>query len=700
MSTPLPALAGIVPAAGAVLAYGAGRRSGRLRNAVVFTTAAAAFVLCGWLNSIVRREGVAVHRISWALGEGLTFRVDAFGAQLALLVALVWLLVTAFSFRYMAHEHAPNRFYFMYLLTFTGCLGVFLAGDLFTLYLFFEVMTFAAYPLVVHEESPEALQAGWFYLYLSVAGGLLILLGTFLLRHFLGTTAWKPAADRLREAGVSPYLLFALFCAGFGVKAGMLPLHVWLPRAHPVAPSPASAVLSGLMIKAGAYGIARSAVVLLHSGSGGAGHGAGVFLLWVGAATMFGGAVMAILAPELKKILAYSSVSQMGYILFGLGGAAFLGPRGGLAFGAAWLHMINHALFKSTLFLVAGAVIQHTGRKRLSELGGVARELPLAFAAFLVAAGGLTGLPGFNGYVSKTLLHHAILEVAGHGGGTAALFLEKVFVLTSGLTVVYALRLLCQVFLGRNPQPRGAESVSAGQGLALGGLALLVAAIGLAPGPVLAGLILPAAKGLHFDPHVLEHLAHLNVFTLHDLEGPLIALGIGAALYLLAGRRPAGVAPPWLSVEELVYRPLVALGRRTAELACALELAEPASRAAAWAVGDRRVARQVPMEGWGERWEARLVETWREAQTGSSRWVSARLEAGRATGLAALLRLQTARAALGLPFHRAWLYLVTPAAHRTSPEWQEANLGFDLLLLAVTLMALLVGMFYLVRAVW
>ncbi len=664
MSTPLPALVGIVPAAGAVLAYGAGRRSGRLRNAAVFTTAAAAFALCCWLNSIVRRQGAAAYRISWALGEGLTFHVDAFGAQLALLVALVWLLVTAFSFRYVAHEHAPNRFYLMYLLTFSGCLGVFLAGDLFTLYLFFELMTFAAYPLVVHEESPEALEAGGFYLYLSVAGGLLILLGAFLLRHVLGTTAWMPAADRLQEAGVNPYLLFALLCAGFGVKAGMLPLHVWLPRAHPVAPSPASALLSGLMIKAGAYGIARSALVLLQSGdavgqavqtayTAAVGHGVGTFLLWAGAATMLGGAIMAILAPEFKKVLAYSSVSQMGYIIFGLGGAAFLGSQGGVAFGAAWLHMINHALFKSTLFLVAGAVMQHTGKRRLSDLGGLARQLPLVFVAFLVAAGGLTGLPGFNGYVSKTLLHHAILEVAGHGGGAAALVLEKIFVFTSGLTVVYALRLLFQVFLGRSPQPRRAELLPVSQELALASLALLVAAIGVAPGPVLAGLILPAAKGLRFDPHALEHLTHLSVFTLHDLEGPLIALGIGAAVYLLAGRRPVGAAPPWLSVEELVYRPLVSLGRRTVDLARALELAEPASRAVAWAAG-----------------------------------------------LAVLLRLRMARTALALPFYRAWLFLVTPGARRTSPEWSEVNIGFDLLLLAATLMVLLVGMFYLVRAVW
>ena len=259
---------------------------------------------------------------------GLRFNVDFISGLFSLIVSLVWFLASLFGFEYMAHEHSRTRFFTYFIFTLGATLGVFLSGDLFSLFMFFELMTFSAYVLVIHEEDNASLHAGDVYLYMSVFGGL-CLLAVFFLEHAAGTTEFIPLLEQIIASGFSPWLLLGFVIFGFGVKAGMIPLHIWLPKAHPVAPSPASALLSALMIKTGAYGFVRFLMTIFTPLSNEAlwvySEHFGYVFLWIGAITMFIGAIMGILNNSLKKILAYSSISQMGYILFSLGAGTFLG---------------------------------------------------------------------------------------------------------------------------------------------------------------------------------------------------------------------------------------------------------------------------------------------------------------------------------------------------------------------------------------
>ena len=245
-------------------------------------------------------------------------RVDPTALIIALATAFVWLLATIFGTSYMRGEHARARFDAFMLLTLAGNIGVLLAGDYFTLFVFFEVMAIASFVLVIHGQNPQSMQAGRLYLYMSVIGGLVLLGGVMTLAAFTGTTDIVPLGDRLAE--LPPWLSLAIPMAilvGFATKAGMFFLHVWLPEAHPVAPSPASALLSGLMVKVGVYGILRTSTILLIPGDEAGGQlmqTVGLVLILGAVATMIVGMVNASFCSNCKELLAYSTISQVGFI--------------------------------------------------------------------------------------------------------------------------------------------------------------------------------------------------------------------------------------------------------------------------------------------------------------------------------------------------------------------------------------------------
>ncbi|HHY10088.1 MAG TPA: NADH dehydrogenase, partial [Firmicutes bacterium] len=460
----LPPLVVALPLFGSGILAWAAKTGVRRRNLAANLIALGTFLLAAWQLFLVQKGSVLDLVIPWPLGFGLRWRVDFISALFAAAVALVWLLATYFAAEYMAGEQNSTRYSIASLFTLGSTLGVFLAGDLFSLFLFFELMTFAAYLLVVHEESEEALRAGNVYLFMSVIGGLFLLGVIFFLQHLAGTTEFKPGLDLVVASGLNPWILFAAVILGFGVKAGMLPLHIWLPKAHPVAPAPASALLSALMIKTGAYGFLRFFYVLFTA------EGVsylslqenfGYVFIWLGALTMLGGALMALVHSPMKRVLAYSSISQMGYILFSLGVGVMLGDRGAFGFAGMWLHMINHAFFKSFLFLLAGAVYLQTGELDLNELGGLQARMPRALGFFLAAAAGITGIPGFNGYVSKVLIHDGILQAYALKGWPVLFWLERVFVLTGGLTAAYITKIWLKTFFGRGKRNwRGVKDLS------------------------------------------------------------------------------------------------------------------------------------------------------------------------------------------------------------------------------------------------
>lgn len=559
----LPAIV-ILPILAAPLAAWLGNKSERLRNLFASTVTAAVTIL-GIILFLLSQKSDIFYPLTGFLDLGIYLYADALGAFFSLLSAFVWFLATIFSISYMDHERSRNRYYFFLLLTQGGCLGVFLTGDLYSLFIFFELMSIASYLLVIHSQTTEAMLAGRNYLYLGIGGGLSLLAGIILLQWHLGTVAIRPMLEEMGAMGVSLYLAAALLVVGFGIKAGMVPLHIWLPQAHPVAPAPASALLSGIMIKTGAYGIIRvTGMLFTPSGEShywGTNETLGYIIIWIGIATMFIAAFIALFQNNAKRILAYSSVSQMGYILMGAGCAAYMGLQGPMGFSGTIMHIFNHAFFKAGMFMMIGAVYYRTHRLELNKLGGLFRQFPVTASAFVIAACGITGVPGLNGYASKTLLHHAIEDAHALGGLESLLYAEKVFVVTSAFTVCYILKLTLRVFFGSRPADLpdpGKEPLS--EKLVFGTFALVILYCGLFPSLVNNHLILPLSRGFTYDQEKLAYLAKLDFWAPQDLLNIALALGMGTALFFFMTKTRLFEAklPHWLSIEYLLYQPLVA----------------------------------------------------------------------------------------------------------------------------------------------
>jgi len=337
----------------------------------------------------------------------LYFRSDRVAVLFAVLTCCMWLLSTVFSFDYLGHGEREDRYDIFSLLSLGALMGVCFSGNLVTTYLFYEMMTLATFPLVMHEQTREAVSAGMTYLYYSLAGAFLGLVGIFFLyryaipgREATGGVLKYVAGGFLRgdlSASQTSALLVAVFCmlVGLGSKVGMFPLHGWLPKAHPVAPAPASALLSGNITKMGILFIIR---VVYYSVGPEFLRGTWVqtALLSLTVLTIFLGSMLAFREKVMKKRLAYSTVSQTSYILAGI---YLLSP--GAALTGALLHVVFHSTVKNLLFLCAGAVIVRTGKTRVEEWKGLGRTMPLTTVVFSVAGLALVGIPPLSGFVSK-----------------------------------------------------------------------------------------------------------------------------------------------------------------------------------------------------------------------------------------------------------------------------------------------------------
>lgn len=522
--------------------------------------------------------GVAT--IPGVLSFGLHFQIDMLSWIMLLITSTLWLSVGIYARDYMPVEHHRDRFYLFLSVTYTGVLGMVMAADILTMFLFFELMTLASYLLVAHKENTDSIVAGNRYLFMGIAGGLSVLLGIILMQFYTDHLDFALLAGDLRDAGSIQYVIAGVLILGFGLKAGMLPLHIWLPRAHPVAPTPASALLSGLLIKTGTYGILRVVTSFFMpdfeaATNGGdalwaLSHNEGSVLIWTGIATMAVGVFLALQQSDLKKMLAYHSISQMGYIIMGIGVASYLGYIGAMGFTGSVFHTVNHALFKSLLFMSVGVVYLSTGRTDMYKLGGLWRHMPVTAALSLVAALGITGMPGFNGFASKTILHHAIDEAwqYGHYSFRSA---EMLFTLVSAGTVTSFLKMYYYTFI-RKPMPKQDPFVgNSGHGtmqIAMSLLAIPIVAIGVAPGFVIEKMLIPAARAFNYDPEFISsYLVDINVFSSPDLWNTLVVFILGTAMFATGIR--FGLfhlhLPKWLNLENTVYNPLIAGTRKLAD---------------------------------------------------------------------------------------------------------------------------------------
>lgn len=382
----------------------------------------------------------------------IIFSNDGLSGIFGILVAIVWLLVGIYSIRYLKNTKKPVMFYGFYLIALGVLQGIGLAGNLVTFYLCYEWMTLMTVPLVFYNRTTESIRAARKYFFYSIAGASLCLAGIFLLAG--NAEGLLFTGNSLNETINRGEVLLAglLLIIGFGTKAGMFPMHGWLPTAHPVAPAPASAVLSGIITKAGVLGIIRSLYYVV-----GMEFFAGTYVqtvfLTLTLITVFMGSMLAYKEKILKKRMAYSTVSQVSYVLFGL---ALFSPAG---LAAALLHMVFHSVIKNTLFLFAGTVIHETGEERVEGLHGLGKKMPITFWSFTFAALALVGIPPMSGFVSKWYLAKGALSASV---GVFSYVGPVVLLVSALLTAGYLLSITADGFfpgkdyVGPTPEPHEA----------------------------------------------------------------------------------------------------------------------------------------------------------------------------------------------------------------------------------------------------
>ncbi|MDO4614878.1 MAG: complex I subunit 5 family protein [Lachnospiraceae bacterium] len=548
------------PFAGALISWIAGRKNEGVRDAWVCVVTAVELLMCLLL---LRQGGSAF--IGGIFASGISLQADGFRSAYAIVAAVMWLFTTVFSQEYFREERRNlNRYWLFILFTLGATEGVMLSADFMTAYIFFEILSMTSFTWVIHEETKEAIRAGITYLFVAVIGGLILFMGLLLLAHSAGTLTFSELPAAVAGKTGDPVIFAAGICIllGFGAKAGMFPLHIWLPKAHPVAPSPASALLSGILTKVGIYGILMTITCVMTESAV-----FGYLVLAAGVITMFLGALLALFSVNLKRTLACSSMSQIGFILTGAGMYVLICASGaeeesGIALAGLMLHMVNHSSIKLTLFMAAGVVLISAHALNLNEIRGWGRKKPLIKAAFALGALGISGVPLFNGFISKTLLHESILEGIAVQAASAGLLkcVEWIFLVSGGCTFAYMLKLFLCVFIEKNEDTARQASFDAqtsymniGSGTVIFGSSLVMIVLGQ---PFIAKALASVMTGTN----VLEEF---SAFSWENLKGGLISLGIGALIYLLFVRKILmrenkyrDLWPSRLDLEDSFYRPV------------------------------------------------------------------------------------------------------------------------------------------------
>ncbi len=485
-----------------------------------------------------------------ASGLSLTYAVDGLSAWFLLVLSILAISIAIFSIGYLSHPHLSRRSVFVGV-AFNLLLGamelVFAANDIVTFLFAWELMTLGTAALVVTEhEERAARRAAFLYLVMSHIGTGFLIAGFWVLASNGGSLSFSTLLTGAVAGGGLRFGLFILFLLGFAIKAGIVPLHVWLPEAHPAAPSSISALMSSVLIKTGIYGIMR----ICAFGLGTPELSWGVLVVALGGLSAILGVLYALMQHDLKRLLAYHSIENIGIILLGLGAGMM-----GLAYGrgdvaavgvaASLYHVLNHAVFKGLLFLGAGAVVMATGTRQIEELGGLLRRMPWTGLLFLVGAMAISGLPPLNGFASEWLTFQAFLF--GFRGSAEPLvhFLFPLSGALLALTTALAAACFVKAFgISFLALPRSREAAAARESKAVmiapqALLAALCVALGLFPGVVLEALgrVMASLPGLDFRAEMTEGgLGMVSGLGSFDRVVPLL---LGATL--LAGLAAAGL---------------------------------------------------------------------------------------------------------------------------------------------------------------
>jgi len=410
---------------------------------------------------------------------GACFEIDMLGVFMASLIIGLGIGACLYSISYMEHDTGLVLYYVLLLGQLAGMVGVVFAGDLFTLFIFWELMCLTSYCLVAYRKKRWApVEAGFKFLIMSSFGNVTVLFAMSLLYGMTGTLNMAFLASSLQHAKNSVWISLAMVMAvvGFGVEAALVPLHFWLPDAHPEAPSPISALLSGVVIKTGAYALLRTLFLVFSSGQ----VSWQLMLAVVAVITMTVGNLMALLQEDFKRLLAYSSVAHMGYVVFGLT----------TAYGvtASLFHVMNHAIMKGLLFLCAGCYVHMVGTRDIEELSGVWRRMPVTTIVCTIGLFAIAGMPPLNGFLSEFMLVMAGIRAGTEAARSYMNVLSAIMLVNMLFSVAYYLRLVQVFVLKKESQTviSRAREAPASMLLPICVLALLSILIGVYPYPFLS----------------------------------------------------------------------------------------------------------------------------------------------------------------------------------------------------------------------
>ena len=384
---------------------------------------------------IVATQGILVYSVgSWKLPIGIVLVLDGLTVFMLITVNLIAFFISIYSISYMNRFTSKWKFYTLFLLMVAGMNGVVVTGDIFNLFVFLEIASVASYALVAFGTERHELEAAFKYTVMSTVGSLFILLGIVFLYSYTSTLNMADMANVLAQKGMSNIVIMVsiLFIMGFGLKAALVPFHAWLPDAHPSAPAPISAMLSGVLIKSlGIYTLCRFFYNIIGINSS-----FSSILMILGTLSMVIGVFLAIGQWDFKRLLAYHSISQIGYVILGIGLGTPLGIIGGL------FHLFNHSVFKALLFLNSGAVEYATGTRDLQKMGGLMTKMPITGTTTLIASMSIAGIPPFNGFWSKLIIIIACVQANRLGYAFWA-------VLASILTLASFMKVMKYAFFGK-----------------------------------------------------------------------------------------------------------------------------------------------------------------------------------------------------------------------------------------------------------
>ncbi len=419
---------------------------GKVRNTYIISGIVANFAIV--LHNIFFLDNSRIHLLVLNEFVDIYLKVDQIGIVFSFLVSSLWIFTTIYSIEYMSHEHMQNRFFVFFMATLGVTIGIASAGNMITLYLFYELLTLFTFPLVIHNGDEKALKGGYKYLVYSFIGAAFSLFGMLLLFSQTHSLDFFPGGivDQFAAQENSLYFIIAyvLMFLGFGVKAAVVPFHGWLPSAM-VAPTPVSSLLHAVaVVKSGIFSLVRTTYYLFGPAAILAIKGNVIVLVFV-LITILTGSFLALHQTNLKKRLAYSTISQLGYIMLGL--TVFNED----SFTGGMLHMIFHALIKITLFFCVGAIMHHMHKTEIDEIQGIGKQSPVLMWCFSLCSISLIGFPATSGFVSKWYLATGGLQYG-------SVLVPVVLLLSALLTAGYLLPIISTAFF--KPVPEGATEVT------------------------------------------------------------------------------------------------------------------------------------------------------------------------------------------------------------------------------------------------